>query len=236
MIHVFHTPAATLARRREQLARRCLVAVGLPVLGVLLWALSTPVIQYHGSADCNFTGVLFEPVKNKDAPMQPLSPAIHELPAPAPAALPVALAECPVPAPETLAMEWEADDAMADEFDTPPDALTASAPPQQMAAAAGQKPQADRGTFTPPAYLHCPQPPYPAHLRQRRASGTVGVSITVAADGAPTEVQITSPSGHPALDSLARRWILQHWRFTPAQQDGRTLAASVRTSITFSLS
>jgi hypothetical protein len=48
MIHIIHTPAAVLARRRETLARRCLAAVLLPGLGVLLWAAATPIIEMRG--------------------------------------------------------------------------------------------------------------------------------------------------------------------------------------------
>ena len=70
MIHIIHTPAAVLARRRETLARRCLAAVLLPGLGVLFWAEATPIIEMRGEATCNFPGVPFVPEhKQHPAPL-----------------------------------------------------------------------------------------------------------------------------------------------------------------------
>ena len=237
MIHIFHTSAAQLARKREQLARRSLVAVGLPGLGVLLWAWSIPVVQFHHHSGCDFTGVAFEALETP-----PVSPRYLEVPfqtelaPPAPEKLPVFPEAPPISLPEELALEGaDADDEADDsEIETELFPIATKQPGKQTASA--PPPAADSGAFTPPAYLDCPQPPYPPHLRQRRISGTVGVCITVAADGTPTQVQISAPSGHPALDSLARRWILQHWRFSPACRSGHPIQASVSTSITFALS
>lgn len=238
MIHIIHTPAAVLARRREALARRCLAAVLLPGLGVLFWAAATPIIEMRGEATCNFTGVPFVP-EHKQHPAPDLkrfaavTPPVTCITSP-----PLALAE--VQLPELIAPDMEhVEDAVADEFDTPDEALLAlHAPPEQPIPAqrrTAREPEQAISTYTPPDYHVCPQPPYPPRLRQRRAQGTVKLLIAVSAEGRPTEVQILAPSGHPGLDTHAQRWVLQHWIFAPARQNGKSLAAKVSTSITFSL-
>ena len=232
MIHVFHTPAAVLARRREQLARRCLAAVVLPGLGLMLWAATIPIIEMRGQADCDFVGVAFvEPREAPPARRRQQLPA-PRLPSLQPAALPLALAEATLPATELPEIgHFE----LCDEFDTPADALLAMlSHPASAAAAPPPAAEAD-GNYTPPAYLDCPQPPYPPRLRQRRTRGTVGLTISIAADGSPTAVQVTSSSGSAALDSHTCRWVMQHWRFSPARRGNSLVAARVTTSITFAL-
>lgn len=88
---------------------------------------------------------------------------------------------------------------------------------------------------TPPAYLSNPQPPYPAAMRSRRLTGTVGVRIHISATGEATEVEITSPSGHREFDTATRTWILRHWRFRPATENGNAVPAAVRTDVRYSM-
>lgn len=89
--------------------------------------------------------------------------------------------------------------------------------------------------ITPASYRSAPPPPYPASLRERRISGSVGLRIRVSATGHPTSAEITASSGHPDLDSTARRWVLAHWTFHPATRNGSPLESTIRTSVRFVL-
>lgn len=89
--------------------------------------------------------------------------------------------------------------------------------------------------ITPASYRSAPPPPYPAALRERRISGSVGLRIRVSATGRPTSAEITASSGHPDLDSAARRWVLAHWTFHPATRNGSPLDSTIRTSVRFVL-
>lgn len=91
------------------------------------------------------------------------------------------------------------------------------------------------GTIHPARYRSAPPPPYPTSLRARRISGTVGVLININAEGLPTSVTITSPSGHLEFDDTARRWILQRWKFHPATRSGIPISSQIRTSVRFVL-
>lgn len=126
------------------------------------------------------------------------------------------------------------------ELDTPAEALLAAkatedTPPAPSREEKKSAATSDAGTYIPPAYLTCPQPPFPAHLRQRRVHGSVRLIIEVSAEGEPTGVSISTSSGHSSLDAHAQRWILKNWRFTPATKGGIALAARVSTVITFAL-
>ena len=131
-------------------------------------------------------------------------------------------------------------EAIESELDTPAETLLAatdaeSATPAPTREGKKSADSSDAGSYTPPAYLACPQPPFPAHLRQRRVHGTVRLMIEISADGEPTGVTISTSSGHASLDAHAQRWVLQNWRFTPASKGGIALAARVSTAITFAL-
>lgn len=156
-----------------------------------------------------------------------------------------------LPLPEDLAeahLTDPAEELLPEDADAPAEALAALAPPVRPAPAAQPKPAAapptpHSGTATalsaavqtPPAYRSNPRPPYPAAMRQRRLTGSVGVRIHISAEGTPTAVDITAPSGHSDFDRTTQSWILQHWRFRPATADGAPIASSVKTRIDFTL-
>lgn len=73
-------------------------------------------------------------------------------------------------------------------------------------------------------------------MRQRREERIVGVLIEVNAEGSPTEVSITHPSGNHALDRHTRKWILKNWNFIPARRNGRNTPAQVSTELHYTLS
>lgn len=111
-------------------------------------------------------------------------------------------------------------------------AASAATPSRQKSPA---KDSGEQAGYIPPAYREAPKPPYPPDLRQRRVEGSLRVSISIDNEGVPTEVRIIVSSGHAEFDTTARRWILEHWRFTPARREGTPVAATVTTSIHFVL-
>lgn len=75
---------------------------------------------------------------------------------------------------------------------------------------------------------------YPVEAQRNGETGKVVVRIEVGADGVPTAVSIASRSGSRSLDRAAVQAAKQ-WRFRPAQQNGRAVAAAVEVPIAFSL-
>lgn len=238
--------AFTPRRRYEQQLRtaRCcalLTALLLPSFSLLLRGFPhRPVWQSEGRA-ARFTAVAYtEPPSAAEEPQTaapPPAPALRAPLAPPPAVLTFYHAELLPEPPEELGLDIPQEDALADavcditEEEAPARPATKAARSRAVAAApAAAESPAKR---TPPAYRDAPKPPYPAALRARRLGGSVGVRIAVSADGMPTDVTITSPSGHAELDRSARSWILAHWRFRPAELDGTPIAAHVQTRIDY---
>lgn len=146
--------------------------------------------------------------------------ATPEPPAPAkataaPASRRVAAAPTPAPSQPT---------AIAD---ATPSAATPVAAPPQPAPAAVDPDLEPRPTETP-------RPPYPPVARKRGWQGVVTLLVQVAEDGRPLEVTIKKSSGHSMLDDAARD-AMQSWRFAPARQGGRTVAAAVEVPVRFAL-
>ncbi|MFI3244572.1 MAG: TonB family protein [Akkermansia sp.] len=83
------------------------------------------------------------------------------------------------------------------------------------------------------SYKKAPQPPYPARMRASKTNGTVIVRIHVDAAGRPQSVHIKKGSGHDEFDDIAQSWILNHWLFNPAKENGHAVASVVTTSIHF---
>jgi protein TonB len=53
-------------------------------------------------------------------------------------------------------------------------------------------------------------------------------------DGMPLDVEVMATSGHPSLDSAAQSAVRQ-WRFIPASQAGRPMAAVAEVPVRFRL-
>lgn len=230
MIHITHTPPASLARRRIKLMCQCSFGVAVAGLCVATVA-SQSVILNAESSGCNFTGVTFYAPKQenqqRNAELPPPPPLNQpELPM-LPRALPEALGNS---GELTLLTEPESEAEL--QLGTNEDALLqqpSPQPPQKIAARGADS------SYTPPDYLDCPEPPYPPQLRQRRISGCLEVLISVSSRGLPTEVEITKSSGNQQLDRHAINWILKHWTFRPACRGTNNIAAQVRTQLSFSL-
>jgi TonB family protein len=71
------------------------------------------------------------------------------------------------------------------------------------------------------------QPPYPAGAFARGEQGAVVLKFTVRADGTvdPASVAVAESSGSPELDGAAVEHAGKAWRFVPATESGRPVAA-----------
>ena len=85
------------------------------------------------------------------------------------------------------------------------------------------------------AYLVTPPPPYPRATALAGIQGNVLLKVLVDVDGRPLQVAIEQSSGNRLLDRTARDYVLRHWRFQPAMQDGRAVQAYGLVPIAFSM-
>ena len=83
-------------------------------------------------------------------------------------------------------------------------------------------------------YLTNPAPAYPALSRRMGEQGRVLLRVFVHADGSAGQVEIRESSGFERLDRAARDTVTR-WRFVPARQGERPVAAWVLVPISFSL-
>ena len=79
-------------------------------------------------------------------------------------------------------------------------------------------------------------PPYPAIARRLGEEGKVTLRLTVSAEGRVTQAEIVSSSGREDLDQTAQAWIVAHWTYKPALDNGAPVATQVLATVTFSLS
>ncbi len=232
MIHIIHTPAATLASRRRRLAGHC--ACWSVTLGCLAGscAVQMPVLQATGAPPCNFRGIAFIPQEKPPAVSRKLQLfQLAAATAPSLPPLPALTADFEICTGEMELLQTEAADDL--QLETDAEALLK----QPTASASHQKQLVNNSdsAYSPPSFLNCPKPPYPPRMKQRKVQGCVGVLIHINADGAPSAVTITDTCGNPQLDRHTRNWIMQHWRFTPARMGNSPLASEVKTRINYTL-
>lgn len=84
-------------------------------------------------------------------------------------------------------------------------------------------------------YAHAPPPIYPREAIRDGLTGTVLLQVLVDVDGKPLEVKISRSSGHRTLDQAARKQVLGHWRFVPAQRNGQAVQAIGLVPVDFAL-
>ncbi len=96
------------------------------------------------------------------------------------------------------------------------------------------RPDAALAPGSVPVPISKPAMKYPADALRNNETGKVVVRIEVGADGEPTAVSIVTRSGSRSLDRAAVQ-AAKRWRFRPAQQNGRAVAAAVEVPIVFSL-
>lgn len=82
--------------------------------------------------------------------------------------------------------------------------------------------------------LHNPTPVYPPAARRRGQQGSVLLNVHVSSEGEAETVTLITSSGYESLDKSALEAV-QAWRFMPAQQEGESVASTLRLPIVFRL-
>ncbi len=90
------------------------------------------------------------------------------------------------------------------------------------------------GKTQQPYALTAPVPPYPPLARREGTEGKVKLKVLISEEGRVTGVSLFRSSGSPLLDQSALE-TLEKWRFSPAMQNGRRVAAWVVVPVVFSL-
>ncbi len=164
------------------------------------------------------------PPRPRIEPPRPLLPP-PVLSAPEPAPVPVTVAPPPpepVPMPVVL----------------PPPEPAPERPAPVVAAAPSARPAPRVEPVVAPRfdadYLDNPAPAYPPMSRRMGEQGRVVLRVYVHADGSAGQVEIRESSGFERLDRAAREAVAR-WRFVPARQGERPVAAWVLVPISFSL-
>lgn len=97
----------------------------------------------------------------------------------------------------------------------------------------------ERGPATQPprpaqgVSLNAP-PEYPEEARLQGWHGRVVLAVTVAPDGAVTDLRVQSSSGHALLDEAAMRAV-RRWRFEPGRRGGVPVTAAAVVPVRFRL-
>ena len=78
-------------------------------------------------------------------------------------------------------------------------------------------------------------PPYPPVSRRLGEQGTVRLHLTIDAQGNVTAAQVTNSSGVAELDQTAVDWVVAHWKYRPAMQNGLAVASTADAEVVFSL-
>lgn len=117
--------------------------------------------------------------------------------------------------------------------------VSSAAPSSPAAPAAAAASSAPSSAITPPnftaAYLRNPGAVYPPSSRRKREEGTVRLRVQVSAEGAPLQVLVDRSSGSKDLDQAAQDVVGKRWKFAPAKQGDRAVAAWVIVPMEFSL-
>lgn len=83
-------------------------------------------------------------------------------------------------------------------------------------------------------YLHNPPPAYPPQSKRMREQGMVVLRVHVTPEGMVDKVEIMNSSGYSRLDQTAQDAV-QTWKFIPAKQDHKAIAAWVAVPLHFKL-
>jgi len=164
---------------------------------------------------------------DKPPPLVPPKPLVAK-PVPRIASRPLDLVPTPMIAPQIVAPAITAVTPAIITLDVPrtptPVAVPApvAAPPETVA------PRFDA------AYLDNPAPSYPPLSRRAGEQGRVLLRVHVTADGLADDVQVRESSGFARLDTAAQETV-RRWRFVPARQGDRQVAAWVIVPINFAL-
>jgi periplasmic protein TonB len=78
-------------------------------------------------------------------------------------------------------------------------------------------------------------PPYPTIAIRQGVEGTVLLRLTVLETGRVARAEVVTGSGNDALDRAAQAWIVAHWAYKPALNQGQAVASQAMASVTFNL-
>lgn len=222
---------------------RTLALVGAAHLGLVFVLLSMePVARAIGLPRPLMVSLLTPP-----APPPPPAPPVVERPKPLPPSPRVEQPPPPLPPPPVLSAPEAAPSPVVTAPPPPePAPVPAILPPPAPAPVKAAPVAVASGPPAPPVeavlaprfdadYLHNPKPAYPPLARRMGEQGRVLLRVYVRADGSPGQVDIRESSGFERLDRAARDTVAR-WRFLPARQGERAVAAWVLVPISFSLS
>ncbi|PEQ14348.1 hypothetical protein B2G71_01750 [Novosphingobium sp. PC22D] len=184
------------------------------------------------------TGIVGQakPEKERLAVFDVAPPASQPQPPPEPVSEPVEAAPVAAPRPRIQLPVAAPRIAAAPSTST----VVSLAPPQASgpSAPAIDAPPAPPAPITPPdfnaAQLNNPGPRYPFQSRRNHEEGTVLLKVMVTPSGGAGEVRLHESSGFRELDQAAIKAV-KHWRFVPAQQAGKAIAAWVIVPISFAI-
>jgi protein TonB len=85
--------------------------------------------------------------------------------------------------------------------------------------------------LTPPSEL---KPPYPESKIVSEEEATLQLRLTISDSGRVTAVDAVGAADRVFLDA-ARRYLIAHWRYQPATEDGRAVGSSIVITLHFQL-
>jgi protein TonB len=89
----------------------------------------------------------------------------------------------------------------------------------------------DPRLLTPPSEL---RPPYPDSKILSEEEATLQLRLTISASGRVIAVDPVGPADRVFLDA-ARRYLIAHWRYQPATEDGHAVDSAILISLRFQL-
>lgn len=208
--------------RRDRVARWIAIAAALAFHAALLALLLSyaPAREALGAMAPIVIDLIVPPADSPPVP-EPAKPIVKPLPRPIPHVEPPPIVAAPADAPT--------------EFAAPLPPEPKALPP--IDAIVAPEPAAPPPTIPPhfnADYLQNPVPPYPPLARRMREQGRVILRVLVSADGAAEKVELRTSSGSPRLDQSAQETV-KTWKFIPARQGERKVAAWVIVPIAFTL-
>lgn len=194
-------------------------AAGLAALLAIAAPKVAPVVR---ALEIALLAPMAAPQPTPPAPAPPAPPKPRSEPRPAPQPV---VAPRPEPAPAPIVAAPAA--AVAAPATTGAPAETKPAP-QAEAPAAVAPPRFDA------AYLNNPRPTYPPLARRMGEEGRTVLRVLVSAEGLPEQIELRQSAGSPRLDAAAQEAV-KRWRFLPARQGDKAVAAWVLVPLVFKL-
>jgi len=78
-------------------------------------------------------------------------------------------------------------------------------------------------------------PEYPALARRLNEQGSVMLRLTISPEGAVLAANVLRSSGFDDLDQTAVNWVLAHWKYHPAIQNGIAVTGTADATVKFDL-